>query len=680
MKMIKKLALLLCVVMVLCSFTIASFAETEGEATIVIEADKTNPMPGDTIEFTVSLVNADKMDGGVWNVEFKLAMPEGLTFVEGSAVVDTTTFTGAFFNKNLKWGSFGRVGTGYTGEKLALVKFQCTLAEDFAGDLVLTTVADSLKLTNKDGNPVKPTAPEYKLHVCDPVDVAEVPATCEENGVKAHQKCSCGLIYLDSMLATEEDLVIEALNHPNAADAEYEQWYVYEDESLYDLVKLCPDCNEVLECYVPGTQMNPLFIFDQNFDTLDVEYAFTTLAGEDTYLLGYGLGGMILTLKAEGVTVTVDGVALEAVDGVYTCTMTDYGMRGANSIVIKSETAQELELVLTYAEGSFMNPDELELGWITNEIPADSRGYIYNWTAEADGLLVVIMHSDNWTCVINNAGAGNYGDTYNSDDEVVVRAQVVAVSAGDVIELVIGTADYAAAAVDFTAYFYAGTAEDPALLDFFWNEEQTEATLNAALPAGEYVYGQYRIGGMNLTVNEVETAITNNGFMFPSTFAVAAEEAGVYNLVLTYPVGDRMNPDELVEGDNVAEIEANTQGYFYEWTATEDGTVTITVSADGGYSFSVNNLTTEIYGDIMNSDSEELVNPVVLEVKAGETIQVIVNTYDPENIYETPAGTVTVNFDFVSAPAQTGDPITLVLAAALVSGMSVVALTKKKEN
>lgn len=212
MKMIKKLALLLCVVLALSVFSVAAFAAEE--ATIVIEANDTGALPGETVEFTVYLDNADKMDGGVWHLEFKVSLPEGLTYVEDSAVVYSDVFDGAFFNKNLKWGCKGLYGEGYTGGKLALVTFQCTVNEGAAGDLVVTTVENSLCVTDKDGNANYPAAPVFSLHVCGNLeDVAEVPATCTTEGVKAHQKCSCGKLYLNGVEVTEADLVIAKAAH-----------------------------------------------------------------------------------------------------------------------------------------------------------------------------------------------------------------------------------------------------------------------------------------------------------------------------------------------------------------------------------------------------------------------------------------------------------------------------------
>lgn len=51
-------------------------------------------------------------------------------------------------------------------------------------------------------------------HECEMEKVAEVPATCTEPGVKAHEKCKlCGKLELNGAMVTEEKLVIKALGH-----------------------------------------------------------------------------------------------------------------------------------------------------------------------------------------------------------------------------------------------------------------------------------------------------------------------------------------------------------------------------------------------------------------------------------------------------------------------------------
>ena len=133
------------------------------------------------------------------------------------------------------------------------------------------------------------------------------------------------------------------------------------------------------------------------------------------------------------------------------------------------------------------------------------------------------------------------------------------------------------------------------------------------------------------------------------------DAAGTYTFSLVVPVGTMDNPAELVMGSNTASLKAGSQGYFYTWTATEEGTLKITMPA-GDWSYQVNNMTTYKYGDMQWSDSDPVVNPAEITVAAGDEIQVIVNTYDPANMWEAPAGEITFTAELVLPAPELPDP------------------------
>ena len=210
----KLLAILACVALLACLLTISvSAAETAG---VVVTADKTDVIPGDTITYTVTLTNAALVDGGVWNFEYYLNIPEGLTLVDG-APVDATVFMLNTFNKDAKMGtSMGRLGTGYVGEDLVLAQFTCTVNEGVEGELTVSTFG--VVITDKNGVALEGETGSAKVtstipHVCAPEAVAEVPATCTTEGVKAHSKCACGKLYIDGVEVTAADLVIPKAAH-----------------------------------------------------------------------------------------------------------------------------------------------------------------------------------------------------------------------------------------------------------------------------------------------------------------------------------------------------------------------------------------------------------------------------------------------------------------------------------
>lgn len=123
-------SILLCFVMAYAMFAAAmpTFA-AGGTCTYTIEADKTTAVPGDTINFTIYMQQTGKQN----TMEGTLVIPSGLTFVDGSGVLETG------IKETLGWDSvdwtpvpnmilngFGAESFTGTG-KIALMKFQCTV-------------------------------------------------------------------------------------------------------------------------------------------------------------------------------------------------------------------------------------------------------------------------------------------------------------------------------------------------------------------------------------------------------------------------------------------------------------------------------------------------------------------------------------------------------------------------
>jgi len=122
------------------------------------------------------------------------------------------------------------------------------------------------------------------------------------------------------------------------------------------------------------------------------------------------------------------------------------------------------------------------------------------------------------------------------------------------------------------------------------------------------------------------------------------EETATFAISFELIVGIMENPDQAVIGTNTATIEANTDGYYYKWTATEAGTLTVTMPSTGDWFYVVNNITDGTYGDFHYGD----VATEQLTVEAGDEIQIQINTYDP-NSWSTPAGTVEWTLSFTAA-------------------------------
>lgn len=102
----------------------------------------------------------------------------------------------------------------------------------------------------------------------------------------------------------------------------------------------------------------------------------------------------------------------------------------------------------------------------------------------------------------------------------------------------------------------------------------------------------------------------------------------IFGLTWYYPVGSSRNPQQLVEGENIAITETdNYDGYFFTWTALCYGKLTLTFP-ETGWMYSIHNTTSgekieqSIYGQ------EGVQNPVTVDVSRGDVIVINVNSYN----------------------------------------------------
>ena len=402
-----------------------------------------------------------------------------------------------------------------------------------------------------------------------------------------------------------------------------------------------------------GTENNPVFLFElQNT---------VTTSFENTWFQGY-FSGTTMTVTGTGAyNVTVNGEATAAVDGVVTMDVVTPNPR--MPFIFAIDQVGEYTIEFAYPAGSQMNPTQLVIGENTAEIAEGSQGYYYTWTAEEGGTLTITMPEGNWSYVINNLTSFAYGDTQWSDSDPVVNPAVISVMAGDEIELVVNTYDPenmwsnpAGTLVVTAAFEVAANSEtNPIIIEPVWNDDYTSASATVTAPVGTTYYGAYGFGGMMLSINGGEPVLLESDDRLPAVFAITNEGAGEkeYTLVFTPPLGSYNNPAPLVMGENTATVEEGSwSGYLFNWTAEADGKLTITMP-EGNWFYVINNLTTGIYGDSQWSDSDPVVNPAVVNVKAGDKIELSVNTYDPANMWSNPAGTLVITASFEEAAAYT---------------------------
>lgn len=374
----------------------------------------------------------------------------------------------------------------------------------------------------------------------------------------------------------------------------------------------------------------------------------TVPAGESVYYKG--------SSRYAGLVATVDGE-----------TEIPLTVAGDNFVylTITNDTEEEktYTVVVDYPLGSYDNPVVIEsMEWYNSEVTqaaGDMAGYYYTYTATETGNVtfsVDAVYDDNYEvvdCGIQDIAVTNL-NTYasytlqNNGEDNYGLELVVPVEAGQTllintswIEDAAGNA-YPAGTYSWTGYFTypAGTEQNPNAIKWNWNEDGTTATASVTVESdGQYYTG---VAGMILTVDGVETAMDENG-KFTLT-------AGEHALQLATPAGAWNNPAQLVIGENTATVAAGSWGgYMYTWTAEEAGTLSLTMPSDQDWFYVINNTTTGVYGDGQWSDSDPVANPGTIEVAAGDVLSIEVNTYNPEDPYNNPGGTVTFTAAFEAA-------------------------------
>ena len=161
-------------------------APPASSCTYSIEADKTSANPGDTINFTIYMQQTGKMN----TLEGTLVIPDGLTFVTGSGKLEDGIKTTLGWDSvewtpvpNMILNGFG--SESFTGtDKLAVMKFQCTVDNDAAAKDYEVTLID---LVADDENY------ETKYPTCIPAVVTVTAAPVAVTGVTIDETLSVNI-------------------------------------------------------------------------------------------------------------------------------------------------------------------------------------------------------------------------------------------------------------------------------------------------------------------------------------------------------------------------------------------------------------------------------------------------------------------------------------------------------
>lgn len=393
----------------------------------------------------------------------------------------------------------------------------------------------------------------------------------------------------------------------------------------------------------------------------------TVPAGESVYYKGGA--------RYAGLVATIDGETeiplTRADDGFVYLTITN-----------ETAEAKTYTVVVNYPLGSDMNPVVIEeMTWYSSEVSqaaGDRDGYFYTYTATETGVVTLYFNAvyDDNGDLVENVGVrdimvtnmntyAQYSLLQDGIDNYGLELQIP-VEAGQ--QLMINTAwvkdaegnYYPEATYSWTGNFAypAGSEKNPISIEWAWDDAYANATANVTVEAnGTYFTGK---AGMILTANGTEIAQENGVFVL---------DAGTYELKLATPVGAMNNPEviENIDGytdSNSLEADAN---YYYIWTATEDGTVTldvtdganivvdhITGTSEDGWPISVQSQLAEPEVDEnWNYTGWTVAENLVIEVKAGEQLKIQVNGLTDWATWTTPAidYTLTGAFESAAVPA-----------------------------
>lgn len=306
-------------------------------------------------------------------------------------------------------------------------------------------------------------------------------------------------------------------------------------------------------------------------------------------------------------------------------------------IVITLAGGQTYELLLNYPVGNAGNPDTLwSLGTYTTSLEeGDQDGYTYTLTADAAGTVYVSIDSITEGVVGNILITKGYAQ-YSLIDEAVDGLLAIELAAGDELTIRVmaepDTSDmfnwvYPAADIEWTINYPAGTAENPIMPEWNWNEASTEADFVITVPAGaSYLVRDYSIAGMELSINNGAPQLMVGQPRQPIEFTLdntAGTEAVEYALHVAWPAGTYSNPEELYLGSNWTSLEEGDQdGYYYSYIVESDGTL---------YA-SIDSITEGVVGNIIINNNTSYANMnlvydgvdgvVAMDVAAGDELVV----------------------------------------------------------
>ena len=343
-------------------------------------------------------------------------------------------------------------------------------------------------------------------------------------------------------------------------------------------------------------------------------------------------------------------VMIESLDGdTYTADMTLKELAPAEELVLgENAIAQDLEYVYTAGKDGTMYVSVVEMLYngeaVTESVLGSSVQMTINGTSvstfnksyelTAGDEIAIVIKDYSWD------GSGTVSATVNLSWEGFYEHP--AGSLGNPVELLL--ADCPTESIEIAA----GSAA--------WYELESyydDSSWSTVYPFdGKYlvVTGENAYVDVEGTVYNAENGIVK--VLMDDETLIQIGNAGnapaVFGISVEIPEGHVDNPQDLVEGENKVTLPSYGTHYF-DYTATEDGTVTVTVSGENWkYNFAHYDAAGEklsgkdYYAKNGDADTQ------TLQIKAGERIVVQVGT---SKGYSQPGGDITVTFHFEGAEA-----------------------------
>ena len=460
---------------------------------------------------------------------------------------------------------------------------------------------------------------------------------------------------------------------------------------------------EVLICVVPKTQGVDMEIIlvpsvsgeagsatNPCVEDMEGRDSFDTMAipaGGNVYYQVLNAQGMTLTVENPNAYVIYDSMTYGAdANGIVSLRL-PMGEEGTSVDLIFGNLSQE-ELSYTvsfaYPQGGSDEPEILEsLGVVCATVSSDYEGHYYSWTADDSGVLSVgVLSMTNladssasvdYEILIHNVTKDSVmtmsADGWMSGAEYPIVSNLV--EAGDEVQIAVvvnGDAGSVAAQAELSIDL-SGSEE----LQFSMSSDYVKIPaaswyeVHACIRIGEQILTIENAQDLTLVVNDTEYTANANGVITLVTpeadprnpvnmrFITTAESAKNYTLSFVYPLGHLENPGQLLVGANQVNVpEGSDDGYYLTWTAPDTGVLTVQVAeADVNLAnVGITNMTTY---DTVNLWDSGLVNPLTMEVSAGQEIRL--NVTAKSTLY--PAITVNLVASYETAYGSKSNPVIL---------------------